>query len=62
MSHFIDGERLPKFRTSALLSSLPGPLYSEDEDIMILRKTVNINQPTWRNIPEQQHGCENRKI
>ena len=42
MSQFIDSKRLPKFRTFALLSSLPGPLYSEDEDITILRKSVNI--------------------
>jgi hypothetical protein len=62
MSQLIDGGRLPKFRTFALLSSLPGPLYPEDEDITILRKSVNIYQPTLCNIQEEQHSCENPKI
>ena len=62
MSQLIDGESLTKLRTSVLISSLPGPLYSEDEDITILRKAVNIYQPIWCNISEEQHSCENSKI
>jgi hypothetical protein len=62
MSHRVDGEWLPTFRTTVLPSSPSGPLDSEDKGNKSFETSVNLYQPTRRSIPEEQHRSGNLKF